>query len=113
MTELGYRYPAGNIIIFAKEPVAGKVKTRLASSIGDQAALQFHQQMLQQTLTMACNSCLAPVELHVSGNSDNPEILALAQQYGIYLQRSTAAIMASTVVSLVTLSALFVWLGVG
>lgn len=40
-------------------------------------------------------------------------VFVLAQQYGIYLQRSTAAIMASTVVSLFTLSALFVWLGIG
>lgn len=40
-------------------------------------------------------------------------VFVLAQQYGIYLQRSTAVIMASTVVSLVTLSALFVWLGIG
>src|SRR3546814_132629 len=39
-------------------------------------------------------------------------VFVLAQQYGIYLQRSTAAIMASTVVSLLTLSALFVWLGI-
>jgi predicted permease len=37
----------------------------------------------------------------------------LAQQYGIYVQRATAAIMVSTVLSVVTLSALFVILGVG
>lgn len=40
-------------------------------------------------------------------------VFVLAQQYGIYLQRSTAAIMASTVLSLFTLSALFVYLGIG
>lgn len=40
-------------------------------------------------------------------------VFVLAQQYDIYVQRSTAAIMASTVVSLFTLSALFVWLGIG
>jgi predicted permease len=40
-------------------------------------------------------------------------VFVLAQQYGIYLQRSTAVIMASTVVSLFTLSALFVYLGIG
>ena len=37
----------------------------------------------------------------------------LAQQYGIYVQRATATIMVSTVLSVVTLSALFVLLGVG
>jgi predicted permease len=40
-------------------------------------------------------------------------VFVLAQQYGIYVQRSTAVIMASTVISLVTLSALFVYLGIG
>ncbi|WP_340116853.1 AEC family transporter [Pelagibius sp. 7325] len=40
-------------------------------------------------------------------------VFVLAQQYDIYVQRSTAAIMASTVISLFTLSALFVWLGIG
>jgi len=40
-------------------------------------------------------------------------VFVLAQQYDIYLQRSTAAIVVSTVVSVVTLSALFVVLGVG
>src|SRR3546814_19430335 len=40
-------------------------------------------------------------------------VFVLAQQYGIYVQRSTAAIMASTVLSLVTLSALFVYFGIG
>ncbi|MEQ8355859.1 MAG: AEC family transporter [Kiloniellaceae bacterium] len=40
-------------------------------------------------------------------------VFVLAQQYGIYVQRSTAVIMASTVLSLITLSALFVYLGIG
>jgi len=40
-------------------------------------------------------------------------VFILAQQYGIYVQRSTAAIMVSTVLSLFTLSALFVYLGIG
>lgn len=40
-------------------------------------------------------------------------VFVLAQQYGIYVQRSTAVIMASTVLSLFTLSALFVWRGIG
>ena len=40
-------------------------------------------------------------------------VFVLAQQYGIYVQRSTAVIMASTVLSLFTLSALFLYLGIG
>ena len=40
-------------------------------------------------------------------------VFVLARQYGIYIQRSTAVIMISTVVSLATLSALFIALGIG
>ncbi len=40
-------------------------------------------------------------------------VFVLAQKYDIYVQRSTAAIMVSTVLSVITLSALFVFLGVG
>ncbi|HLB81097.1 MAG TPA: AEC family transporter [Dongiaceae bacterium] len=40
-------------------------------------------------------------------------VFVLAQQYGIYTQRATAAILVSTVLSVVTLSALFAWLGTG
>ena len=40
-------------------------------------------------------------------------VFVLAQQYGLYIQRSTAVIMISTVVSLATLSLLFVTLGIG
>lgn len=40
-------------------------------------------------------------------------VFVLAQRYDIYVQRATAAILLSTVISVVTLSALFVALGVG
>ncbi len=40
-------------------------------------------------------------------------VFVLAQQYGIYTQRATAAILVTTVLSVATLSALFVLLGVG
>jgi hypothetical protein len=40
-------------------------------------------------------------------------VFVLAQQYGIFVQRATATIMVSTVVSVVTLSLLFAALGLG
>jgi predicted permease len=40
-------------------------------------------------------------------------VFVLAQQYGIYVQRATAAILASTILSVVTLFALFAILGIG
>ncbi len=40
-------------------------------------------------------------------------VFVLAQQYGVYVQRATAAILVSTVLSIVTLFALFALLGIG
>ena len=39
-------------------------------------------------------------------------VFVLAQQYGIYTQRATSAILATTLLSVVTLSVLFLLLGV-
>jgi len=80
---MDFKYPSAIILVFAKAPIEGKVKTRLASSIGDEAALRFHVQMLERTLEMVCKYKLARVELHVSGNPEHPLIQSLAKQYGI------------------------------
>lgn len=83
MTNYNYRYPEGKIIIFAKEPVMGKVKTRLARGIGEAAALQFHEIMLRRTMEMVCQYNLAAVELHVSGNPYHPLIQSLSAEFNI------------------------------
>ncbi len=89
MVKPAYRYPVGKILIFAKEPVLGKVKTRLASSIGDDGAVRVHIEMLRNTVEMACDSDLATVELYVSGNKNHSLFQTLAKQYRItvYQQR--------------------------
>ena len=83
MTNSNYRYPQGKIIVFAKEPVLGKVKTRLARAIGETAALQFHEKMLRQTMEMVCEYNLAAVELHVTGNPDHPLFQSLSLEFHV------------------------------
>jgi rSAM/selenodomain-associated transferase 1 len=41
------------LIVFAREPIPGQVKTRLAESVGDQAAAQLYETMLQDVLKTA------------------------------------------------------------
>lgn len=43
------------LIIFAREPVPGKVKTRLARDIGDVAAADLYAAMLNDTINNACS----------------------------------------------------------
>jgi rSAM/selenodomain-associated transferase 1 len=41
------------LIVFVKNPIAGKVKTRLASSIGEQQALEVYKALLAHTLSIS------------------------------------------------------------
>lgn len=54
------------IIIIAKEPRPGHVKTRLIPALGEAGAAQLADQMLQYTLRQALEAGLGPVELCVS-----------------------------------------------
>ena len=72
------RYPAGRLLVFARAPVAGAVKTRLAASIGAQAAARLYRRLIQETLRTALQAGLAPVELHVTPDTTHPFIRSLA-----------------------------------
>ena len=72
-----YRYPVGRLLIFARAPVAGAVKTRLAAGIGAEAAARVHGELLRGTLAMALQSRLAPVELCVTPDTSHPAIRSL------------------------------------
>ena len=76
-----YRYPAGRILVFAKAPLAGQVKTRLASGIGDRAAAALYEQLVRDTVTTAVQEKLAPVTLYAG--SSHPLFVALGAEHGI------------------------------
>jgi rSAM/selenodomain-associated transferase 1 len=54
------------IVIFARWPQAGKVKTRLAAALGDDAAACIYRRLLDHTVGTARDSGV-PVELRVTG----------------------------------------------
>jgi len=86
-----YQYPAGRILVFAKPPVAGEVKTRLAAHIGEQAAAALYQQLLCGTLSMAVRTELAPVELHVASQPSHPLFVSLAQRQPVEVRLQKGA----------------------
>ena len=75
-----YRYPEGRILVFAKAPVAGAVKTRLAADIGNRAAALLYEKLVRDTVCMALRSELAPVELYVASQVCHPLFLSLADR---------------------------------
>ena len=54
---------ACTIIVFAKAPVAGFAKTRLARVIGDEAAAALASRMLSETVAQAVAAAVGPVEI--------------------------------------------------
>ena len=56
-------YPDSRILVFCKAPVAGKVKTRLAEKIGEDAAATIHEYLAWHCLKNIINEDIAPVEL--------------------------------------------------
>jgi len=84
--KMEFKFPDLRILLFAKEPVHGQVKTRLHGSLGVTKAYELHCAMLRYQVSALLASGLAPVELWVSGDITNPELISLPLQGSIYQQ---------------------------
>jgi rSAM/selenodomain-associated transferase 1 len=73
------------ILIFAKAPQPGAVKTRLIPALGAQGAATLHAQLVEHTLAMVCAAGTGRVELHCAPNTSNPFFRFCSAKYGIAL----------------------------
>lgn len=71
------------IVIFAKAPVPGRVKTRLIPVLGAAGAAQLAARMLDRALQQALAAAVGPVELCMSPAPDAPEWTGIALPAGI------------------------------
>jgi uncharacterized protein len=78
-----------HIIVMAKAPVAGRVKTRLTPLLGEAGALALHRQLIESTLFRARDAALGPVTLWIDGDITLPEVAtcALRQRVGLQAQQ--------------------------
>jgi len=76
-----YRWPQARLGIFAKPPVPGRVKSRLAAAIGARAAARAYRDLLAETLQRMDAACLAPMELWVT-TAGHPSLRRLARRHG-------------------------------
>ncbi|MCC6611014.1 MAG: TIGR04282 family arsenosugar biosynthesis glycosyltransferase [Burkholderiales bacterium] len=65
-------HPDARILVFAKAPVSGEVKTRLVPALGARAAADLHARLVQRTLDTAVTARVAPVELWCSPDDTHP-----------------------------------------
>lgn len=80
-----FRYPLGKILIFARAPVPGYVKTRLAEDVGAQKAAELYTDWLCETVRMCATSQLAPVELWCAPDTGHNTFSSLRNSCGVQL----------------------------
>lgn len=70
------------VIVFAKAPVAGLSKTRLAPALGLAGAAALAERMLHHTLAQAHAAGMGPIELCAAPDATHPALRAAAAAYG-------------------------------
>jgi rSAM/selenodomain-associated transferase 1 len=73
------------VIVFAKAPVPGTVKTRLAPRLGDAGAAALHTRLVERTLETALAAGLGTVELCCAPDGAHPFFKASAERFGVTL----------------------------
>ena len=72
--------------VFAKAPVRGQVKTRLAGAVGDDAALAAYREMVERALSVAGEArrrgTVASIELWCAPDATHPELVEWARRHG-------------------------------
>ncbi len=79
------RLADARILIFAKAPQPGRVKTRLVPALGEAGACALHARLLRHTVHGLCGAALAPVELWCAPDCDHPAFAELARAYPVAL----------------------------
>lgn len=82
-----YLYPDCVIMVFAKTPIAGQVKTRMQPVLTPEQSAELHQQMIEHMLVQAVDSRLAPVQLWVGSEDDYWHKLLERFPVSLHIQR--------------------------
>lgn len=78
------------VIVFAKAPVAGSAKTRLAPALGLEGAAVLATYMLEHALAQAVAASVGPVELCVAPDASHPALRQAAARFDTALTEQGA-----------------------
>lgn len=78
-----------HLLVFAKAPRPGAVKTRLVPLIGERRAAALHARLIEHTLEVAREAAIGPLELHGAPAAD-PFLAACAKRFGATLVEQCA-----------------------
>lgn len=73
------------VIVFAKAPIPGRVKTRLAPALGKAGAAELHRRLVHRTLCTAIAAGVGPVELACAPDARHGFFADCAGAYGVEL----------------------------
>ena len=77
------------LLIFARDPRPGRVKTRLIPALGAEGAVRIYRKLLRHSLETATAAKAERVELWLDHPSEDPELLRLLDRLGIYRRTQT------------------------
>jgi uncharacterized protein len=77
---------APRIAVFAKAPVAGEVKTRLAATLGADRAARLHAGLVEHALATAAQARPATLELWCAPDAAHPFFARCAERFGCTLR---------------------------
>lgn len=77
------------LILFAKTPVAGRVKTRLVPDLGEQGAADLARALIEESVRRSVASWPGPVSLQVWPDTGHQCFEALRRRHGITVSRQS------------------------
>jgi hypothetical protein len=78
------------VLVFAKAPVPGAVKTRLIPRLGAEGATRLHKALVQRTLKVALDAGIGAVELCCAPHAAHPFFADRAREFAIDLTVQSA-----------------------
>ncbi|OOZ37704.1 TIGR04282 family arsenosugar biosynthesis glycosyltransferase [Solemya velesiana gill symbiont] len=80
------QFPDSRLLIFAKAPIAGLAKTRLAPALGHEGAADFYAGLLHETVSKFSACEIAPIACWCAPNTDHPLFNSFRREHGITLE---------------------------
>jgi len=82
--------PETALIVFAKAPQPGRVKTRLAPLLGKGGAARLHARLVEEALRVAAQARFTRIELYCAPRMRDPFFASLARRYRVALRAQGA-----------------------
>ena len=74
------------LIVFARAPEPGRVKTRLAPLLGEEGAARLHARLVEKTLRTARDSGIGAIDLYCSPGTKDVFFARMKKRFGVNLE---------------------------